>query len=78
MRSRLRRPIDWETWIKLLVLILVIAGFVALAVATREAGMHESSHPPAGPQGDGMAIVSLNDTPLTPFIVHFIVVGGRD
>jgi hypothetical protein len=45
MRSRLRRPIDWEAWIKLLVLILVIAGFVALALATREAGMHESSHP---------------------------------
>jgi hypothetical protein len=45
MRSRLRRPIDWETWIKLIVLILVIAGFVALGVATREAGMHESSRP---------------------------------
>jgi hypothetical protein len=45
MRSRLRRPIDWGTWLKLIALIVVIAGFVVLAIATREAGMHESSRP---------------------------------
>ena len=36
------RGIEWEAWLKLVLLVLVVAGVIALALATREAGMHES------------------------------------
>jgi hypothetical protein len=36
------RTFDWGAWLKVLLLVLVIAAVIALALATREAGMHEA------------------------------------